>query len=101
MWKHVITSFLVLVVYLFFKLYYWPKKTQNYYVKTLTDLGYKVYAFPFAPLGSSSLKATKDDNKKYKDSLYFRKNIACNYDITISNILHKNMISISNPDLLK
>lgn len=45
-----VTSFIILIVFLFYKYWILPVKIMKNYVKTIKKMGYKVLEYPYNPL---------------------------------------------------
>ena len=59
--------------YIYYKFVYKPRKLYDWYVKTLTCLGYKVYAIPFQAFRAPFIDKIRLGYNKYGDSYYFDK----------------------------
>lgn len=60
--------------FLIYKFHVLPKRTYQYYAKTLKALGYKVYQLPFKSYGIPLYEKFDESFQKYGDSTHICKN---------------------------
>lgn len=63
-------------------------------------MGYKVYNTPFTPLGIPFLSVIQKDTKE-GDALKVCKTIYRDYDVILTNSVHKVVMDFSHPDFIK
>lgn len=91
---------LILVALFVYKLILVPRRLYNFYLKKLQEMGYKVYATPFTPLGIPFMPMIERD-KKEGDALKICKTIYRDYDVVLTNSVHKVVLDFAHPDFIK
>ena len=99
MWIFILTALLFLLVFLFAKLYWLPKRLHAHYVAAFTKAGYRVLEVPFHPL--RLISPHSKDYKLSKDPLEGYKKHYCQYDVVVHNMLHQVHFDLLHPDLLQ
>lgn len=85
------------IIFVLIKYVFLPWRKVNYYAATLMNMGYRVYKYPFDPIGFQDLRTWDSDYKKHGDGLYFSKHVLTKYDITVGNFFNEIAIEIINP----
>ena len=89
----------LLLLWLFYSLYWAPKRLYNHYFKLLTAKGYKVYAMPYNPFGAPAMQRILDDVKRFKDVHHSFRHILPGYEVVLTNISNHIELDIINPQL--
>ena len=90
--EYFLTILIILAAYVFYKFYYRPKRTLNWYKETLEGLGYKVNMLPFAFMGAGFIPVLLNDTEKHNDAVYSYKMEAPKYDMQLFNTLNTPVI---------
>ena len=81
-------ALIFLVAYLLNKFYLQPMRVRKQYMKTLKNLGYRVYELPYKPLGAPIFESMAKYEVEQKDALYGNKYVYQGYDVIMTNILN-------------
>lgn len=92
-------AILLVVLYIFYRYYYQPKREIQRYKSIFEKLGYKVYVQEFSFFGLSNVDTWSKGTKLHKDAFYYERMIYPFYDISIGNIMDKVLVTIIHPDL--
>lgn len=92
---------LLIIIFLFLKYYYKPKKEIKRFTALAKRLGYSVYEEKLAYLSGSTLVTMSKGKKLHGDALHFEKLIHPHFDITVGNLADKLLITLINPELIK
>lgn len=98
--EYFISLLIVLLVYLVYVCWIYPRRTIKAYVKYSKMMGYKVLELPYHPFQIDLLTQIKKSAAQ-GDALKFYKEERATYDIIVSNSLHVPRIEINHPDFLK
>lgn len=84
------------IISLLYVFYLRPKFLCKYYATMLKSMGYKVYEYPFKPLGVPIYEALEHYGEEKKDPLYEVKHLYQGYDVAVANMIqHPHIVFIN------
>ena len=92
---------LLMVIYLFYKWVFLPKRVFNHYAKSFRAHGYKVHEIPFAPYTVPFFTDIIGNGTKHKDALYSHKHSYVGKDLVLTNMLTRPSMILMNEELIK
>ena len=90
---------LTVLVFLFYKCFWQPKKTHQWYVDNFRNQGYRVLDVPFKPF-SLPIMDIYDVSPTSKDAMAFAKKRFPDYDVVVTNMMNEIYVDIIHPDLV-
>ena len=78
-----------------------PYRKFKWYVKTLTNLGYRVLDTGYSPLGVQMAKQMYHDSKKYGNKFHKYQHEYFKYDVAVMNIVNKIYLEFIKPELIQ
>ena len=87
--------------YVLYRFYFWPRRVKKHYVKLFRSMGYKVYELPFSFMGAPLFEQMSRDFKNHQDAIYSLKHVYAGNDMVVGNVFGYPYIGFTNPELAK